>query len=383
MAKKNRTLVRCCVAAAVLTACFALGSCSSNSDEGGVSGDYMKVTDVVMSGNLSSTTLHIDADCSWRISESVDWLTVSPIQGTGSADIELTTGAKGRNNESMSVSTHTLSFGEGSGELVFSITSNTRWKITGGADWLTLSTSEGTDNGSVTVIAQANTTEFERTAVYTVTGNSGTAEQVNVTQLGKTVILTIEPELISATAKGRSYSFQVLGNADWTVTADVTTWLELDVRSGSGESPVRVTLSDNVTSEPRTANIHVTSSSGRHERTCVITQAGATVPSLTQPAVSGVERYAASVSSTFTSSLDATQGGFCYALTPNPTINDKSVTVDGVSGQDGQLSATLTDLVSGRTYYVRSWVRNANGIGYSSDANFTTEGKTPGENDNS
>ena len=409
MAKKNRTLVRCCSAAAVLTACFALGSCSSNSDEGGVSGDYMKVTDVVMSGNLSSTTLHIDADCSWRISESVDWLTVSPIQGTGSADIELTTGAnpssvdersceltvttdggvtrtitltQGRNNESMSVSTHTLSFGEGSGELVFSITSNTRWKITGGADWLTLSTSEGTDNGSVTVIAQANTTEFERTAVYTVTGNSGTAEQVNVTQLGKTVILTIEPELISATAKGRSYSFQVLGNADWTVTADVTTWLELDVRSGSGESPVRVTLSDNVTSEPRTANIHVTSSSGRHERTCVITQAGATVPSLTQPAVSGVERYAASVSSTFTSSLDATQGGFCYALTPNPTINDKSVTVDGVSGQDGQLSATLTDLVSGRTYYVRSWVRNANGIGYSSDANFTTEGKTPGENDN-
>ena len=47
MAKKNRTRVRCCVAAAVLTACFALGSCSSNSDEGGVSSNYMKVTDVV------------------------------------------------------------------------------------------------------------------------------------------------------------------------------------------------------------------------------------------------------------------------------------------------------------------------------------------------
>ena len=210
MAKKNRTRVGRCCAAAALTAVFVLCSCSSNSDEGGVSSNYMKVTDVVMSGNLSSTTLHIDADCSWRISESVDWLTVSPIQGTGSADIELTTGAnpssvdersceltvttdggvtrtitltQGRNNESMSVSTHTLSFGEGSGELVFSITSNTRWKITGGADWLTLSTSEGTDNGSVTVIAQANTTEFERTAVYTVTGNSGTAEQVNVKRL--------------------------------------------------------------------------------------------------------------------------------------------------------------------------------------------------------
>ena len=386
-----------------------LGSCSSNNDEGGVSSDYMKVADVVMSGNLSSTTLHIDADCSWHINESVDWLTVNPVQGTGSIDVELTTGAnpssiderqceltvttdggvtrtitltQGRNNESLDVSTHSLSFGEGSGELVFSVTSNTRWTITGGADWLTLSTQEGQDNGSVTVIAQANTTEFERTAVYTVTGNSGSAQQVNVTQLGKDVILTIEPALIDATAKGRTYSFQVLGNADWTVTADVTTWLELDVRTGSGESPVRITLQDNVTSEARMANIRVTSSSGRHERTCVITQAGATVPSLTQPAVSGVERYQAQVSSTFTSSLDATQGGFCYSLTPGPTINDKTVTVDGVSGQDGQLSAVLSELTSGRTYYVRSWVRNANGIGYSSEATFTTTGSTPGSGEN-
>ena len=386
-----------------------LGSCSSNNDEGGVSSDYMKVADVVMSGNLSSTTLHIDADCSWHINESVDWLTVNPVQGTGSIDVELTTGAnpssieerqceltvttdggvtrtitltQGRNNESLDVSTHSLSFGEGSGELVFSVTSNTRWTITGGADWLTLSTQEGQDNGSVTVIAQVNTTEFERTAVYTVTGNSGSAQQVNVTQLGKDVILTIEPALIDATAKGRTYSFQVLGNADWTVTADVTTWLELDVRTGSGESPVRITLQDNVTSEARMANIRVTSSSGRHERTCVITQAGATVPSLTQPAVSGVERYQAQVSSTFTSSLDATQGGFCYSLTPGPTINDKTVTVDGVSGQDGQLSAVLSELTSGRTYYVRSWVRNANGIGYSSEATFTTAGSTPGSGEN-
>lgn len=392
-----------------LMAIAALSACTSNNDEGNVSTDYIKVTDIVMSGNLSSTTLHIEADCPWRISEGVDWLMVNPVQGKGTADVEITTGAnpssieerscqlrvttdggieriitltQGRNNESMDVSTHTMSFGEGGGELVFSVTSNTRWAITGGADWLTLSTDNGTENGSVTVIAQANTSEYERNAVLTITGNSGTAVQINVSQVGKNVILTIEPELIEATAKGRTYSFQVLGNADWTVSADVTTWLELDRRNGSNEGPVRVTLTDNVTSEARTANIRVTSSSGRLERSCVITQKGATVPSLTQPVASDVERYTAAVSSTFTSSLDATQGGFCFALTPNPTINDKSVTVDGITGQDGELSTKLTGLISGRTYYVRSWVRNANGIGYSSDATFTTEGSTPGEDEN-
>lgn len=392
----------------VLAAAFLL-SCTSNSDEGTVSTDYIKVTDIVMSGNHASTTLHIEADCPWRISEGVDWVQVSPVQGVGTVDVEVTTGAnpsslsersceikvttdggleriitltQGRNNESMDVSTHTLSFGEEGGEQVFTVTSNTQWAITGGADWLSLSTEGGTDNGSVTVIAQKNTSEYERNAVFTVTGNSGTATQINVSQLGKNVTMTIEPERIDAVAKGREYSFQVMGNAEWIVNADVTTWLTLETRNGSNEGPVRITLTDNVTSEPRVANIRVTTSSGRLERTCVITQAGATVPSLTQPAVSGVERYAASVSSTFTSSLDATQGGFCYAQTPNPTVNDQSVTVDGVSGQDGQLSATLTDLISGRTYYVRAWVRNANGIGYSSDANFTTEGGTPGKDEN-
>ena len=391
------------------TALLALCACSSNSDEGGVSSDYMKVADVVMSGNLSSTTLHIDADCAWRITESVDWLTASPIQGTGSTDVELTTGAnpssvderscqltvttdggvtrtitltQGRNNESMEVSSHILEFGESSGEQVFSITSNTRWAITGGADWLTVSVTEGQDNGSVTVVAQANTTEYERNAVYTVTGNGGSVIQVNVTQKAKNVYLNLEPEQIPAVAKGGTYSFQVLCNTDWTVTADVTTWLQLDTRNGSGERPVQVTLQDNVTSEARQANIRITTSSGLHVSTCVITQAGATVPSMTQPAVSDITRYEAQVSSTFTSSLDATQGGFCYSLNPGPTISDKTVTVDGVSGQSGQLSATLTDLTSGRTYYVRSWVRNANGIGYSSEATFTTSGNIPGSGEN-
>lgn len=393
----------------VSLAVMAMGGCTSNNDEGLASADFMKVTDVVMSGNHSSASLHVEANCAWRISEGVSWLTANPVQGKGTTDVELTTGAnpssieerigeitvttdggikrvitltQGRNNESLDVSTHTLSFGESGGELVFTITSNTHWVITGGADWLTMNTSEGTDNGSITVVAKANNTEYERNAVLTVTGNSGSASQINISQVGKNVILTIEPERIEAVAKGREYSFQVLGNADWTVSADVTTWLSLDRRSGSNEGPVRITLTDNVTSEARTANIRVTSSSGRLERTCVITQQGASVPSLTQPVVTEVTRYEASLQSTFTSSLDATAGGFCYAFTPNPTINDKTVNVEGVSGQSGSLTVQLSGLTSGRTYYVRAWVRNANGIGYSADATFTTEGKLPGEDEN-
>ena len=411
--KTNRYTNKWMTGMAFLVSALSIGlvgqSCTSNNDEGSVSADYMRVTDVVMSGNHASTTLHIEADCSWKISEDAAWLTVNPVQGKGTTDVELTTGVnpssieerscqltvttdggvvrtitlnQTKNDESMTISTEKLTFAESGGEQVFTVTSNTIWSISGGADWLTLSTTEGTDNGSVNVTATANNTEYERQAVITVTGNSGTAAQLTVTQLGKDVTLSIEPERIDAAAKSRTYSFQVMSNVDWTVTADVTTWVSIGQRNGSNDGIVEVTLTDNTASEARTANIHVTTASGKQERTCVITQAGATVPSMTQPTITGITRYEAVVTSTFTSSLDATQGGFCYSTQPSPTINDKMITVEGVSGTSGELNVSLTGLTSGQTYYVRAWVRNANGIGYSSDATFTTEGKKPGEDDN-
>ena len=55
---------------------------------------------------------------------------------------------------------------------------------------------------------------------------------------------------------------------------------------------------------------------------------------------------------------------------------------DGNWDEALELNAKLSGLTSGQTYYVRAWVRNANGIGYSSDATFTTEGKKPGEDEN-
>ena len=406
--RKKRYTKRWLMSVALVVETLIL-SCTSNSDEGIVSADFMRVADVVMSGNHASTTLHVEADCSWKISEDVSWLTVNPLQGKGTTDVELTTGVnpssieerscqltittdggvvrtitinQTKNDENMAISTEKLTFAESGGEQVFTVTSNTIWTITGGADWLTLSTTEGTDNGSINVTAATNITEYERQAVLTVTGNSGTAAQITVTQLGKDVMLNIEPERIEAVAKGRAYSFRVMSNVDWTVTADVTTWVTIGQRNGSDNGTVEVTLADNTASEARTANIRVATASGKHERTCVITQAAATVPSITQPTISLVTRYEATVKSTFTSSLDVSQSGFCYGTQPSPTINDKVVNITGSSGMSGELSSQLTGLISGQTYYVRAWVRNANGIGYSSDATFTTEGKKPGDDEN-
>lgn len=393
---------------AFVAAAFLLAACTSNDDIGVVSTNYLKVNDVVVNGNLSSVSLHIDADCSWKITEDVAWLTVSPIQGDGPMDVTLTTGAnpssveerscqltitsdgglkrvislsQTKNNESLEVSTNEMSFGENGGKLSFTVTSNTKWDITGGADWLTLDITTGLNDGEVAVTAAATTLEMDRTATLTITGNSGTARQVNITQVSKNVILTIQPEIIDANAKGSTQQFFVASNTDWTVTSDVT-WVTVNVPSGSNDGQVTVTLPDNVTSEARVAHIRVVSASGRQQQTCTITQAAATVPSLTQPVINGIERYKANFSSSFTSSLDITECGFCYSTTPNPTVNDKVVRVTGQQGMSGDLNVNVSELTSGTTYYVRAWARNANGTNYSSDATFTTEGTIPGGGDN-
>lgn len=386
-------------------------SCTSNDDTGNVSADYMKVTDVVIEGQNTSGTLQIEADCSWTITSDASWVTVGTPQGEGSQGVTLTTGinpssveerncqltvtSKGgvtrvvnvkqtRNNESLQVSITEHNYGEQGGSVEFTITSNTTWTITGGADWLTLSTTSGSGNASISMTAQANDNdnEEERRTTLTVTGSGGAHSDILIIQAAKTVTLTIEPEEIPATAKGDVYTFRVQSNTQWNVTTSVEGWVTIGQASGSNNGEVNITLSDNAGSEARTANIRVVSASGRHTQTCVITQAGATPPTLTAPVASGIGRYEFSVSTNFNSPLNVSESGFCYSeTTQEPTINNINLPVTS-QGTSGSFSLKLENLKSGRTYYVRAWARNANGIGYSATTEVRTEGNVPGEDEN-
>jgi uncharacterized protein (TIGR02145 family) len=64
-----------------------------------------------------------------------------------------------------------------------------------------------------------------------------------------------------------------------------------------------------------------------------------------------------------------TTKGFCYSNTPNPTINNDTVS----SGRGlGTYSATINGLSPFTTYYVRSFARNDLGISYGSEVSFRT-----------
>jgi len=407
----------------------ALLSCGETIDEQFLpSSDYLKVSDVVIDGNEVKGTLHIQANCAWSISEDVEWLTVAPVQGNGDADVTLTTGVnpssieerlckitvstpdgidkivnlrQGRSDESLSVSVNSVSFGENGGTNTFTITSNSNWTITGGAEWISYSPSTGSGSGSVSIAVQTNTSEFNREVVLTVTGAGGSKQYITVTQAEKTVTLTIEPEKINAVAISNDYYFKIHGNATWGITVDDNTWIKLSSNEGNGEADITVSVDDNNTNQQRVAKIRVTSASNRIERICEITQIAATVPTVNSVDVSNIGRYVATVFSGFSSPLMVTEYGFVWSQSSNPTLencgdNKVSSTMEGVqlsfeqtdsAGKNdvmtgGNHSFSLSSLKSGVTYHVRAYARNAVGVGYSIEMTFTTGGIMPGDDDN-
>ena len=72
---------------------------------------------------------------------------------------------------------------------------------------------------------------------------------------------------------------------------------------------------------------------------------------------------------TFTGGLEVTERGVCYGITSNPTYSDDRAQCG--SGL-GVYSCELYNLSESTTYYVRAYAKNAEGIGYSKEVQFTT-----------
>ena len=65
-----------------------------------------------------------------------------------------------------------------------------------------------------------------------------------------------------------------------------------------------------------------------------------------------------------------TARGFCWSVSPSPTLQDDYVTVSGTS--TGAFTGHVTGLMPGTTYYLNAFATNSVGTAYSADVTFTT-----------
>ncbi|MGE0076220.1 MAG: MBG domain-containing protein [Bacteroidales bacterium] len=86
-------------------------------------------------------------------------------------------------NQSLTVSTAELTIGAAANSTVdFTITSNVSWTISSAEGWLSISSTSGTGDATITLSAEANPNTAERTAAVTVAGDGVESKTILVTQ---------------------------------------------------------------------------------------------------------------------------------------------------------------------------------------------------------
>ena len=197
--------------------------------------------------------------------------------------------------------------------------------------------------------------------------------------------MSLTPTVVDLPAKGGSQVITITSNTAWGASANVT-WANLSATNGVANSTLTVTLEDNNTTSPREAII--TFSYGKVQQTVTINQAAAAPTTFAKVQASNIGRYQADVSGMFTSDFNITEYGIVYSLTerePTTSMSDDKVTVLKVgttaTTQD-IVSATLTNLRAGNTYFARLYTKGPLGTEYSNVISFTTSGGAPDSGDN-
>lgn len=229
----------------LLLACSGGDSGSGDTPSGG--SEYLNVSDIVVNGDQTSATLNISAsqNCSWNITWTESWInSVNPYsgRGNGSAEITVSTNPSSRssrsatikvsnnsgsivrtitltqtaNKETLDVSVSSMEFDYKAEIRNVTITSNTHWMITGGANWVSLSTYEGDNNGNISISVDENTSKDPREAVLTITGTSGANKQINIKQSGASYATMTTPQVSNVTQTSAQVSFTYDSNINVT-----------------------------------------------------------------------------------------------------------------------------------------------------------------------
>ena len=210
--------------------------------------DYLEVNEnIFIKGEQTSTTLSIDAsdNCNWTVSCSDALVSnISPSSGKGNGSVTITTTA---NPSALSSRSATISVKNSSGAIDRKITftqaasdeyiklsetemeisskgetrnvtisSNTHWTITGGADWITLNKTEGENNSDVSITIAESTSKEDREAVLTVTGKNGTTKTISIKQIRATFTTISVPQISDVTQTSAIVSFTFDSNKDVT-----------------------------------------------------------------------------------------------------------------------------------------------------------------------
>ena len=254
--------------------------------------------------------------------------------------------------DSLELSTNSLDFQFAGETKSFVIDSNTGWKVSSDASsWLTITPSSGSDNGTVTVTATANSLTKQRTALITVSGGK-INQTISVTQGGFVASLDVSTKSIEFTSPAGENKVDITSNTNWTIEKSAaTTWLTVSPASGTNNGAITVKATANTTTTNRTATITV--KAGEASQTISVTQSGAAVTlTVSKSSLSFLASTSLTESFSITSNTDWTisRGGEnWFTVTPISGSNNRAISVTATanntsSGRSGTITVAAGNI---------------------------------------
>ena len=259
--------------------------------------DYIKAYDVTIKGNETQASLQVLSNCSWTITENIEWLNVNPTQGSNNQIVTLTTtgdnpsatterqgiltitSTGGVNcvvtvkqevaSEMLRVSPVTCTFGADIETQRVYVETNTGWKVVSLPEWISLDRANGNGPANINVTVKANTGDTRSDDITINSSNNKLSTFIHVTQTGKNITLNLSPSTLTANPEGDTQTLSVTCNANWTATCNQS-WAQLDKSSGNGDATLTLTINRNASGSSRSAIVTITS--GSLNATCTVSQ---------------------------------------------------------------------------------------------------------------
>jgi hypothetical protein len=287
-----------------------------------------------------SFAITLTSNVAWTVSSNAAWLSAGDASGSNNATVNANyadnTGASSRSGiltftggglsrtvtvtqaaPSLTVTPTTSAPTPAAGSFAITLTSNIPWTVSSNAEWLTVTPTSGSNNGTLT--ASYTATVAARTGILTITGG-GLTRTVTVTQGG--TILSVSPETQARTSAAGTFTTALTSNVAWTVSSNAA-WLTTTVSLGSNNATVTANYTAN-TGDARTGVLTFTG--GSITRTVTVTQAAPPILTVS-PATQSVSPIAGNFAIALTSNIAWTVSSNAAWLTATPTSGSNNGTV--------------------------------------------------------
>lgn len=245
----------------------------------------------------ANLTADILSNTEWYLYSAPDWVSVTPDKGKGDAKLTFTvkkneTGSDRsgavillpqgmtspvndansdvqakfiiqQSGPSISVDNANISFDGNGGEQSIYVKADAPWSLNyTGSDWLTVTPTSGTGDGSVTLTAQANNTRAARSATINLE-MAGQTKTITVAQASKYINLT--QSAMEFDSHSGTWKISVKSSSTWTlnIDSDCASWVSATDQSGTGDKDVTLTIADNASANARMGKVEITLDDGQ------------------------------------------------------------------------------------------------------------------------